>query len=100
MSADGRAYDLPILPLVPAVRLSCGAGHATMNTSSRPRLRSCGRRVPIMKYLVCLGLLASLLFIGAPSPAAPPTGKDNLADQVRKSIEEGKKFLRAQQVDV
>ncbi|OAI47934.1 hypothetical protein AYO44_08340 [Planctomycetaceae bacterium SCGC AG-212-F19] len=53
-----------------------------------------------MKYLVFAALLAILLISGMPIAAAPPAGKDNLAEQVRKAIEEGKKFLRAQQVDV
>jgi hypothetical protein len=51
-----------------------------------------------MKHALCLSL-AVLLLAGIPLQAAPPA-KEELVDQVRKAIEDGKKFLRQQQVVV
>jgi hypothetical protein len=110
------APRVPILPLVPAVLLSSQAGHVTMTVvlTLRVRLRLAEREdyyVPVlgshpvaggdlvMKYPVFAVLFALLLAVALPIDAAPPA-KENLAEQVRKAIEEGKKFLRNQQVEV
>lgn len=52
-----------------------------------------------MQYPVFATLLGLLVFAGS-SQTAPPPPKPELAEQVRKAIEEGKKFLRNQQVEV
>jgi hypothetical protein len=51
-----------------------------------------------MRYPVCILLLLLGLLVSFPAEAAAPAKKEALADQVRKAIEDGKKFLRDQQV--
>src|SRR5579871_2442675 len=53
-----------------------------------------------MKAITFTTLSALLLLFGMSLEAAPPPAKPELAEQVRKAIEEGKKFLRNQQVEV